>query len=689
MGKFKARELINKQLLSRKRNNELKFLGHIFTSLSLGIISLNTIFPASARTSEELISCDMLIVGAGLSGSAAAYEGLLAGKTVCLTELTDWVGGQISSQGNSAFDEGKQQRSLQHFSRGYNVLRNNIARFYNRQNPGECWVSESCFLPSHGHQLLYKQLKKAEQSGNGTLKWFPSTVVKEIELSENNRLIQSAIAIQHSPTDSDLYLHKEPLSHTIKDIYSYSDSERFKKRIIRFQAKSQGKSSTNWFVIETTETGEIIALADIPYNLGLDPLNHFNPSSPTKNRDPYCLQGFTYPFAMERTASSQTQSKPKFYDKYKPYYGYDNDRRLAHFDLVFTYRRIWTPRKGRLVKTGPLKVNEPSSGDISMQNWLWGNDYRPGTSQDNLVYTRQQLKEKGQLEKGKWEGGLRTETLRKGEELSLGFYYWLVAGTTDSRLGNNIKKPSLNHRLLKGLSSPMGTKHGLSKYPYIREGRRIIGRPSYDHPNGFSVNEIDISTKDYWNNFYRTSLPRPMYQRVWSTIANLESRIMTLSNRPSYLVTRRTHATIYPDSVGVTQYMIDFHPCMVLSPPEKSGNLERREVRVAHGSAHPAQIPLRAMIPQKIDNLIVSGKNIATSHIAAAAYRVHGFEWSVGAAAGTLASFSLEKDILPYELVDDLPKQEPNLQKFRQILENNGNPTTFPQAMMFSYLQNN
>ena len=267
MGKFKARELINKQLLSRKRNNELKFLGHIFTSLSLGIISLNTIFPASARTSEELISCDMLIVGAGLSGSAAAYEGLLAGKTVCLTELTDWVGGQISSQGNSAFDEGKQQRSLQHFSRGYNVLRNNIARFYNRQNPGECWVSESCFLPSHGHQLLYKQLKKAEQSGNGTLKWFPSTVVKEIELSENNRLIQSAIAIQHSPTDSDLYLHKEPLSHTIKDIYSYSDSERFKKRIIRFQAKSQGKSSTNWFVIETTETGEIIALADIPYNI--------------------------------------------------------------------------------------------------------------------------------------------------------------------------------------------------------------------------------------------------------------------------------------------------------------------------------------------------------------------------------------------------------------------------------------
>ncbi|KFF41903.1 MAG: monoamine oxidase [Candidatus Atelocyanobacterium thalassa isolate SIO64986] len=687
MGKSETKELINRQLFYLKKNNKLKFLGHIFTSLSLGIISLSTTLPVSARIPEELISCDILVVGAGLSGSAAAYEGLLAGKTVCLTELTDWVGGQISSQGNSAFDEGKQQRSLQHFPRGYNILRNNIARFYNRQNPGECWVSESCFLPSHGHQLLYKQLQKAQKIGNGTLKWFPSTVVKEIKLNANNKLIQSVIAIQHSPADPGLDLYKEPLSQTIQDAYTYKDSKRFKKRIIRFEAKSQENSSANWFVIEATETGEIIALADIPYQLGLDPLNHLNPSSPTKNRDPYCVQGFTYPFAMERMTSIQTQNKPTFYHKYEPYYGYDNDNRLAHFDLVFTYRRIWSPRKGRLVKTGPLKVNEPSPGDISMQNWLWGNDYRPGTSQDNLIYTRKQLKENGQLEEGRWEGGLRTETLKKGEELSLGFYYWLVAGNTDSRLGNNIKKPSPNHRLLSGLSSPMGTMHGLSKYPYIREGRRIIGRPSYDHPDGFSINEIDISTKDYWNNFYRTSLPRPMYQRVWSTIANLESRIMTLSNRPSYLVTRRTHATIYPDSVGVTQYMIDFHPCMALSPAEKPGNLERREVRVAHGSAHPAQIPLRAMIPQKIDNLIVSGKNIATSHIAAAAYRVHGFEWSAGAAAGTLASFSLEKDILPYELVDDLPKQESGLQEFRQKLESNGNPTTFPQAMMFSYLQ--
>ncbi len=715
MGKLKETQGRNEPLFSQKIGNKMQPLKHILTVFSLGTICLQSTLPllaAPPRSPEETVNCDMLIVGGGLSGTAAAYEGLLAGKTVCLTEITDWVGGQISAQGNSALDEGQQQRSLQHFSKGYNTLRNNIARLYNQQNPGDCWVSESCFLPYHGHQLLYQQLREAQQRGRGQLKWFPSTVIKEVELSADGKLINSAIAIQHSPNSRSPHLNQEPLSQTLEDAYSYENSQRFNKKIIRFQSKSQKGSPTistirfqsksqkgspthfqsksqkgsptDWFVIEATETGEIIALADVPYRLGLDPRNHLNPSSPTEKGDPYCVQGFTYPFAMERTATPQPQRKPSFYEQYEPYYGYDSDRRLAYFDLVFTYRRIWSPKTGKLTRVGPMKVTQPTPGDISMQNWLWGNDYRPGTSQDNLVYSHRQLQQTGQLQPGGWKGGLRTETLRKGEELSLGFYYWLVAGTTDSRLGYGVKRPSPNHRLLQGFDSPMGTAHGLSKYPYIREGRRIIGRPSYDHPEGFAINEIDISTKDYWHDFYRTSLPRPMYQLVWSTIANLESKVRTPNARPSYMVTKRTHATVYPDSVGVAQYMIDFHPCMVLSPPEKVGNRERREVRIAHGGAHPAQIPLRAMIPQKVDNLIVSGKNIATSHIAAAAYRVHGFEWSVGAAAGALASFSLEETILPYQLVDNLPQQEAKLQQFRQRLERSGNPTTFPQEMMFN-----
>jgi hypothetical protein len=90
------------------------------------------------------------------------------------------------------------------------------------------------------------------------------------------------------------------------------------------------------------------------------------------------------------------------------------------------------------------------------------------------------------------------------------------------------------------------------------------------------------------------------------------------------------------------------------------------------------------MIPQKVDNLLVTGKSIATSHIAAAAYRVHSFEWSAGAAAGTTAAFALEKGIAPYQLVDQLPQPEPQLEALKRRLEQNGNPTAFPDTSIFN-----
>jgi hypothetical protein len=82
--------------------------------------------------------------------------------------------------------------------------------------------------------------------------------------------------------------------------------------------------------------------------------------------------------------------------------------------------------------------------------------------------------------------------------------------------------------------------------------------------------------------------------------------------------------------------------------------------------------------------MLVAGKSIATSHIASAAYRVHSFEWSSGAAAGTTAAFALEKGLIPYQLVDELPRKEPQLQALRQRLEKQGNFTAFPNTSIFN-----
>jgi hypothetical protein len=230
----------------------------------------------------------------------------------------------------------------------------------------------------------------------------------------------------------------------------------------------------------------------------------------------------------------------------------------------------------------------------------------------------------------------------------------------------------------------MGTVNGLSKYPYMREARRIIGRPSWGHPQGFNLWEIDISRRDYKDFYYRLTLLPQMYRRLKAALAGLETTAVIAGTKPVQETTRRTRSTIFPDSVGIGHYAIDFHPCMVLSPPEVPGNTERRGERRGAGQAYPFQIPLRAMIPQTIDNMLVAGKSIATSHIAAAAYRVHSFEWSAGAAVGTTAAFALEKAIAPYQLVDQLPLPEPQLEALQRRLKESSNPTAFPDTSIFN-----
>ncbi|MEH2288801.1 FAD-dependent oxidoreductase [Nostoc sp.] len=655
--------------------------------IGLNLISSLVIFDevnaAPPRTPDKSVNCEILVVGGGLSGVATAYEGLLAGRTVCLTEITDWLGGQISAQGTSALDERPTQRALKFYSRGYLELRNRIGRKYGKLNPGDCWVSESCFLPRDAHTILTQMLKDAEKQGQGKLQWFPNTVIKDLEIAADGKIINSAIAIQHQPPKGAPPLNTFTLSQSIEDAYRYENSSRFTKTIVRFIPKATEGNAPKWYVVDASETGEIIALADVPYRLGIDARSYLEPSASSTNNDSYCPQGFTYTFTMEATKEPQPQTMPAFYPQYAPYFSYEL-KRLANFDLVFTYRRIWSPNKGKSEKFGGVSFTAPTPGDISMQNWTWGNDYRPGTAQDNLIYNRQQLQATGQLEPGGWMGGLRTEALHKAEENALSFYYWLVAGTTDSQLGDGVKQQQPNNRFVSGLNSPMGTIHGLSKYPYMREGRRIIGRPSWGQAEGFSIGEIDISRRDYNDEYYSKTLPADMYRQLRAAVAGLEAISVIDGKVPPDKAMRRTRSTIFPDAVGIGHYAIDFHPCMVNSPPEAPGNTERPGERRGAGQAYPFQIALRAMIPQKIDNLLVGGKSIATSHIAAAAYRVHSFEWSSGAAAGTTASFALKNAIAPYQLVDDLPKQEPQLEALKRLLQQNGNPTAFPDTSIFN-----
>src|SRR5256885_12200475 len=87
---------------------------------------------AAADAPAEALSCDILIVGGGLGGCAAALAACARGRHVVMSEETDWIGGQLTAQGVSAPDE---HRFIEQFggTRRYYELRNRIRDHY-REN---------------------------------------------------------------------------------------------------------------------------------------------------------------------------------------------------------------------------------------------------------------------------------------------------------------------------------------------------------------------------------------------------------------------------------------------------------------------------------------------------------------------------------------------------------------------------
>ena len=133
----------------------------------------------------------------------------------------------------------------------------------------------------------------------------------------------------------------------------------------------------------------------------------------------------------------------------------------------------------------------------------------------------------------------------------------------------------------------LGTADGLAEMPYIRESRRIL------------------------------SVFRVVEQHVGVTA------------RPG-----ADRAEDFPDTVGVGCYRIDLHP-------STSG----------HGyldiPTYPFQIPLGALLPSRVENLVAAGKALGVTHITNGCFRLHPVEWNVGESAGALAAFSMSRGVPP------------------------------------------
>ncbi len=146
-----------------------------------------------APAHPPVVTCDVLVVGGSTGGTSAALAAARAGMHVCLTEETSWLGGQMTSQGVSEFDENRYIETAGGTA-SYYELRNGIRRYYaghftlsplgksqTHLNPGNCWVSALCFEPTVALQVLNSMLKPYEQKG--LLRVFLRTKAASVEMN--------------------------------------------------------------------------------------------------------------------------------------------------------------------------------------------------------------------------------------------------------------------------------------------------------------------------------------------------------------------------------------------------------------------------------------------------------------------------------------------------------------------------
>ncbi|SPT57714.1 MULTISPECIES: FAD-dependent oxidoreductase [Actinomadura] len=161
-----------------------------------------------------------------------------------------------------------------------------------------------------------------------------------------------------------------------------------------------------------------------------------------------------------------------------------------------------------------------------------------------------------------------------------------------------------------------GSADGLAQAPYIRESRRIKAL--------YTVTEQDLSLA----------------------------------------VRGDKGAVSYPDSVGIGMYRIDLHP--------STGGDNYLDV-----ACSPFEIPLGALIPRRVANLLPASKNIGTTHITNGAYRLHPVEWNAGEAAGALAAFCLDRAATPHAVRED----EALLADFQHRLARDGVSLRWPEIV--------
>jgi hypothetical protein len=494
---------------------------------------------------------EILIVGGGLGGVAAALTAARLGRTVVLTEAADWLGGQLTAQ--SVPPDEHPWIEGQACPPGYADLRRRVRDYYRRNyplrpdaaadpllNPGLGVVSRICHEPRVAAAVIDEMLAPWRAAGmiNVLMGFEPVAAC-----TDGDRI--DAVTLVNRRDGREVTVHAA-------------------------------------YVADATELGDLLELAGVEHVIGAEGRDQTGEPHAPDTADPLDQQAVSWCFALEhRPGEEHVIDRPASYghwrDAVAPFWP---GPQLSFTDIIpiTLGRRTWT-----------LMGAEDESGHFGLWQFrriLAREQFAAGAFASDLTVVNWPQIDYWERPLLGVDAAARHEALEGSRELSLSFLHWLQ--TEAPRPDGGSGWPGLRPR-----PDATGTADGLAMTPYIRESRRILAE--------FTVVEQHVGVE---------------------------------AREPG------SGSEVYPDSVGIGSYRIDLHP----------STAGRTYVDI---DAYPFQIPLGALIPVRVENLLPANKNIGTTHITNGCYRLHPVEWAIGEAVGALAGFCLERALPPRKVRSD------------------------------------
>ncbi|GAA1038818.1 FAD-dependent oxidoreductase [Virgisporangium ochraceum] len=500
------------------------------------------------------LETEVLVVGGGLGGVAAALAALRAGRRVVLTEEYPWLGGQLTSQAVPPDEHTWVERFG--VTASYRALRERIRDYYRSHypltersraarelNPGAGFVSRLCHEPRVAVAVVESLL--APYRGGGRL-----------------------VVLQPA-----------------RPVSVETDGDR-----VTAVRLSTGDTVRAPYILDATETGELLPLSGTEYVTGFESQDETGEPSAPSEAQPLNMQAVSVCFAIDHIDGDHTIDRPSSYGYWRDYApsfwgGNLLGWTAPHPRTLEPVEREFTPNPD----DDPLSVVADQRADGGDRN-LWTfrriaarRHFVPGAYDSDITLVNWPMID--YLDGNVIDVPDAASHVEKARELSRSVLYWMQ--TEAPRPDGGTGFPGLRLR-----GDVTGSDDGLAQAPYIRESRRIRAE--------YTVVEQDLAVS----------------------------------------VRGDKGAVRYDDSVGIGMYRIDLHP--------STGGDNYIDV-----ASSPFEIPLGALIPRRVENLLPAGKNIGTTHITNGCYRLHPVEWNVGEAAGALAAFCLDRATTPRAVRND------------------------------------